>query len=110
MKDINEWYADKCGVRTREVGEKFWYSPSMNDDAKVTDLWDIKRADCREIIREYYKITTNMAYNFTCWGSAGFIPVKGGYKATIMFKGKTIAEAEIACLEAIYQEGKDEQM
>jgi hypothetical protein len=99
--DIDEWYAEKCGVRVREVSDKLWYSPSLNDDALVTDWWTIERADCREKIREKFGIDT-VEYDTYSGGKRWEALTVNKISET----GKTIKEAEIACMEAIYEAGK----
>ena len=94
MDKQSKHFADKCGVPYKSA---HWYGGHFN----------IKDPRCREIIREKYKIDTlAIAENLRpvtkhLWESYCFEPAVKG-------TGKTIAEAEIACLEAIYEAEKDE--
>ena len=61
--------------------------------------WTLKDARCREAAREYFRIETN-----------SFHYINGDWKATANIprgftsgRGKTIAEAEIACIRAIIE-------
>jgi hypothetical protein len=105
MKDINEWYADKCGVIFTEYeqtvvdgsDEKITlkFAGYRTDSFECKDSWTIQDPRCREIIREKFNIQTQQLVGEWMVICAG-IP-------TQITSGKTIAEAEIACLEAIYK-------
>jgi len=98
MKDINEFYAGKCGIE-----QKFnWFI--KDSTGKVIKggygEFDIDDPRCREIIREHYGLATDKFQG----GEWSCFPREKVEKAIeYMGKGKTIAEAEIACLQAIHE-------
>jgi hypothetical protein len=93
MKDINEWYAEKCGIKKHTA---------MYKD------FSIKHCSDREIIREMLNICTT-AHRLE-EGSNDIRWFTRDMEYNHCVSGKTIAEAEIACLEAIYKtEVKNEQ-
>lgn len=101
MKDINSYFAEKCDVITPTITYKnrhdyWWKLGGVVHNRK----WDIKRADCREIIREKVHVETfrfGGGWRAENW-KAGTIIGEG--------KGKTIADAEVNCLKAIYNAEK----
>ena len=102
MNDIDKYFAEQCGVELRagKYGVMFYKGYP----------WSIKRADCREIVRERFKIITN-------YSEADKKYVSFPHSCTLDFSkdlprfctgvGKTISDAEIACLQSIY-EARDE--
>ncbi len=109
MNDINKWYADKChialdfikysGEPEHKRYEHFFY---IGDKLEVNDRsypWDISDPRCREIIREKFQIINNYD-GLGTWIAETFTGL--GFSA----KG-TIAEAELSCLQAIYEARDD---
>lgn len=102
MKDINEFYAVKCGAETRINNvDELCYRIGEGKSSHF-EVWSIQDPRCREIIRERFKLATipdgdNFCITIKCnpWIS---------YTTNKKETGKTIAEAEIACLEAIHQQ------
>ena len=70
--DVNQWVSQQCGTK---------------------QLLDIQDPRCREIVREHFKICTDFSIDDWFSGRAG---------TTEQYAGKTIAEAEIACIRGIY--------
>jgi hypothetical protein len=93
--DINEWFAKKCGVTIDSVGGGYVFRGVFYGWG-----WTIQDPRCREIIREKFKIDTcEEDSGLGKWCASCYI--NGVYRTEGY--GKTIAEAEIACLEAIYK-------
>ncbi len=108
MNDINQYFADKCGVNTC-VGDPsyaiplpYWYH--LVSGIKYLYKWDISDPRCREIIREKYGLATDR-FREGNWSSFPRNIVTDAIK--YMGNGETIPEAELACLQAIY-EARDE--
>ena len=104
MKDyteINKWTAEKCGVALYAI------TPVIHSNYKEYDYlekgieqrWSIERAECREIIREKFLIRTVFNDSDYVWKAYCLKPF-------IEPNGKTIAEAEIACIVAIWEKEK----
>ena len=91
--DINKWSADKCGVTFKDGQFTKAYYWCINDEIQGSD-WSIYKPDCMEIIREKFKIDTEYNHDDELWIS------NAGYG---IGRGKTIKEAELACLTAIYE-------
>ena len=88
---IDEWLADKCGIRYDEAFGTIYYNGKNGLEG---DIWTIDDPGCREIIREKFGISTEYDLLGT-WtvGNAG---------EGVFCQGETIEEAELACLQAIY--------
>jgi hypothetical protein len=93
MKDINEFYAEKCRVELWT--NLYGFSGYNHDGGNKGHPWAIQDPRCREIIREKFNVQTQLLSGEWCGVAAGL--------PTIIEFGKTIAEAEIVCLEAIYK-------
>ena len=100
--NIDEWAAEQCGIvlyTPKQINEHgmYYYDDWGND---FDYEWTIQDPRCREIVREHFKI-------WTYYGSVG--TDKMGWVSTSANNdmagtyGKTIAEAEIGCIEAIYK-------
>ena len=90
MNDIDKWYAEQCGVDLDDLGDYF------ADRACIR--WTISDPRCREVCRERFNVYTDK--------------VNGKWSAhqhleTDRYYDDSIAEAEIACLQSIY-EARDE--
>lgn len=97
MRDIDKWFAEQCGVKCDydPFNFKAWWE--MEGQVKLFYLWTIHDPRCREVIRERFFITTmphNDRKQWLSWAS----DIEGTTEL-----GKTIAEAEIACCESIYE-------
>ena len=95
MPDIDKWFADICGIHifsnNHRLPIELWTTP----DGWVC-LWLISDPRCREIIRERFNLSTlNRNAKEGKWGC-------GDEKSKLVGHGKTIKEAEVTCLKAIY--------
>ena len=101
--NINEWAADQCGVLLDLDNWEYGYQ--VGDEWEYSDdHWSIHNPRCREIVREHFKIWTYYGSNRTDkmrWISTS------AYNNMDYIYGKTIAEAEIGCIEAIYEASKN---
>lgn len=101
-KSIDEWAAAKCGVEFKQTWKgRVWY---LNGKLHENDEWTIKDPRCREKVRDHFNICT-VKHTSTKpnrnWQSNSFLNVD-----FIAEFGSTIAEAEIACITAIYEAEK----
>lgn len=109
MNDIDKWCAKQSKV-TLHGHEFVIYETALGD--KIYAEWTIKDPRCREIVRERFWLNTNRAGNSTAlmdgnyWScSSSNNDVRRGLKPS--YRGKSPAEAEIACITAIW-EARDE--
>ena len=94
--NIDEWAAEQCGIELfRMYSENAWYDPDMGDS-----FWTIQDPRCREIVREHFKIWTY--YGQIGTDKMGWVSTSS-YNNMAYIYGKTIAEAEIACIRGIYK-------
>ena len=99
MKDIDKWFADQCSVEIE--GFYGWFQMIDGEPVKDGQHWTIHDPRCREVIREKFLIETYTITNVD--DSIGFGAESNDFKRG---SGKTIAKAEIACCEAIYEAQK----
>jgi len=99
MKDINKFYAEKCGVTTRinNIKELCFQTEWGN-----YTVWTIQDPRCREIIRERFKLDTLLGIRSKSLNTWVCERLSDSGNLICGGKGKTIAEAEIACLTEIY--------
>ena len=100
--EMNKWFAEKCGVAI-EGNEEY---PELDDKIYRSDdcsIWTISDPRCREIIRERFKVITDISYSHN--EPTGFICHQ--HLHTQGVRGESIEEAEIACCLAIYQSQKE---
>ena len=99
IKTVNKITARLCGV---DVATKTWGYKEGNQYYVNSDPWTISDPRCREIVREKFKLATYQHHE------GAWLCTNPMHK--IESFGKTIAEAEIACITAIAieQEGSDE--
>ena len=97
MEEIDKWAAEQCGV---EIHSDF------TNDGKIYTRhsgkyreWTIQDSRCREIVREHFRIEMYRVED--SWVAFQYLTDED---ASIEGKGKTIAEAEIACIKEIYHE------
>ena len=95
MNDIDKWYAEQCGV---EVSRNGMCRIDYSDGGSELAYWTISDPRCREVCRERLNVYTDK--------------VNGKWSAhqhleTDRYYDDSIAEAEIACLQSIY-EARDE--
>ena len=110
--NIDEWAADQCGIvlyTPKQINEHGMYC--YDDWGNDFDYeWTIQDPRCREIVREHFKINTSYI-DRNKWRSVEMKWRKKEPDSTgsycISATGKTIAEAEIACIEAIYEASKN---
>jgi hypothetical protein len=95
MSDIDKWCAEQCGVDY----------PIFTLNRELSIRFTIQDPRCREIVREHFKIDIRYTtkHEWHCTAIVG--------KATTDYHfyegtGKTIAEAEIACITAIWEASK----
>ena len=95
MSDIDKWAAEQCCNEYVYLWDgKLFY---MKGDIKAPFEWTITDPRCREIVRDHFKIITDV------WPLGGWCAhqhLETNRKDAI---GKTIAEAEIACITAIWE-------
>ena len=112
--NIDKWCAEQCGVKeTTTNSDSVLYSETEawfhNGVWRNNDKWTIEDPRCREIVREHFFIDTlTVAEPFRTndgnkWNTYCFKPsATGSY--CVSATGKTIAEAEIECINAIYNQ------
>ena len=91
IEQVNAYMAEKCGItKTNAYG-----FPMYESGAHLLEMFDIRDPRCREIVREKFGVST-IKHNdqFECY-------VDNGTGALLRNSGKTIADAEIACITAI---------
>ena len=106
--NIDQWAAEQCGVRVGMTNDGRLVPHESKSMYKIA-FWTINDARCREIVREHFKITT-------MYRPAGWVAMQNKWTKRINIAadqddryiclsgiGKTIAEAEIACIKAIYE-------
>jgi len=101
-KTVDQWAAEQCGVEIFPFPTDkivFYHLYWSFKDTNYEYPWTIQDPRCREIVREHFKLSTIYRY----W----VMPTEMVYETTtrncIKYEGKTIAEAEIACITAIYE-------
>ena len=91
--NIDKWFADSCGIHlfsnNDESPIELWTTP----DGWVC-IWLISDARCREVIREKFNISTEYDLLGTWTASSA-----GG---EFFGQASTIMDAELACLQVIY--------
>ena len=97
MKDINEWFASKCGVERTDFG---WICDSKKKAGN--GKFRIEECACREICRERFGISTISNHAQATKNRDDQWYWSETHKHT--GKGKTIEEAEVACLKYIYEQ------
>ena len=111
MNEIDKWYADKCGVLTHSAQAPLGCGTTStshsffikNGQKQHYYKWAIGDARCREIIREVFGLSTKhnpdgwlcVQYKWTKMGD-GHVCLNG--------RGKTIREAELTLLQAIFEQ------
>jgi len=98
MNELDKKAAEACGVVFQEYMTWGIYDfPNEGDYIEYDCEWTLDDARCREIVREHFLIDTTFASEgvecFTIHNGVDIEPVYG----------KTIAEAEIACIKAILE-------
>jgi hypothetical protein len=96
--DINEWFADQCGVKITEAGEDgcFYRKASWSKaGAVIEDEWTLYDARCVQVVREKFGICTVYRSDKKTYACHMSNQHEQGF-------GKTISEAEISCLHNIY--------
>ncbi len=102
MNEIDKWLAGQCGVW---IDAGYW----IHNSIEFRGQWTIQDPRCREIVRERFKIETYPTHDESAWTStAPKEPNSGSNVYEYEAEGKTIPEAEIACITAIYEAMKDE--
>lgn len=105
MSEIDKWAAERCGVELAEItnDDRRWYRRK----GKYFE-WTIEDPRCREIVREHFRIETRDRVD--SWLAVQLKWSKHpDYPETVVCpsgQGKTIAEAEIACITAIWEAQK----
>jgi hypothetical protein len=99
MDSLDKWAAEKVGFNCKDAsGVPQW----QVFDAARFQPFTLSDARCREIVREYFKIETELSRGFYVGWTARtteFVPPKDEpYK---IYAGKTLEEAELLCIAAI---------
>ena len=97
MDKIDKYFADKCGVK-------------QHQNAYI-GKWTIKDARCREVVREKFEIQTRHSWieGKPCWICEATVQQPEDQWNEYWEHGKTIAEAEVACLKSIYEAEKGDE-
>jgi hypothetical protein len=103
MKDINEFFAEKCDVLITTYNYHGFDLPAFIYKGVKEYKWTIQDPRCREIIRERFKVDTE--YYEDIW----YCTSHSDDAMLIQAAGKTIAESEINCITAIYEAMENEQ-
>ena len=97
--NIDKWCAEQCGVQIEFVD----YFSIPTDHKNIRDgyqfTWTIFDPRCREIVREHFLI--EMCRVSGSWTAFKYLIDED---ASIEGHGKTIPEAEIECINAIYNQ------
>ena len=100
MNDIDKFCAEQCGIEISAEPLKVYGYEIVNwSDLGLPRFWSIKDPRCREIVREHFGITTQIMSGSEWVALAPGVP-------TQVEHGKTIAEAEIECITAIWEASK----
>ncbi len=93
MNEIDKWTAEQCGVIPyHDPPEGDYWEVFMTPDGITHRYrWTIKDPRCREIVREHFHLRTYFRNTWCCCEDL----------TSHTYTGKTIAEAEIACITAI---------
>jgi len=109
MNTVEQWSAEACGVELNPPPQDSvmiisWVYWRLNGDG-YTYPWTLDDARCREIVREHFKIDTTWTTNndWYCFVELD----KDNY--LVEERGKTIEEAEKACIEAIHQAAGEQE-
>lgn len=115
MSDIdkaNKWLAEKIGITSGHDMMTGAYYTINNDEYE--GVFTIEDPRCREIVRERLKVNTCPGKTALCNGKPNppieeyfgswCLNVVDSDGEVIAFKGKTIAEAEIACILSIVEQ------
>jgi hypothetical protein len=99
---LNKWTADKLAIylyKPKEVNEHGYYFYNKVDMRDCDYEWTMQDARCREIVREHFKVDTTWTTDndWYCFVELD----KDDY--LVEERGKTIADAEIACIKAIME-------
>ena len=92
--NIDKWFAEKCGITFKDGQFTEDYYWCVDNSIQGSD-WSIHKPECREIIREEFAISTKPDM-FDNWISAPDRDMR------LCGVRETIREAELACLQAIY--------
>lgn len=97
MSELDKWAAEKCDITVREVDARYAIPQhSFIRDGKLFIYeWRLSDARCREIVREHFKIITNVPYD------PKYKWMAHQHFHTNWIHGKTPEEAELACIAAI---------
>ena len=101
MEEIDKWAAEQCGVGFTTNHKKqvvAWFTGSIDERVYWEFEWTIQDCRCREIVREHFELNTQFRpalpkARVFCYSA----------KYDVSEAGKTIAEAEIACIKEIYK-------
>ena len=105
MNNLDKWAAEQCGVGFTKNHHKVivaWFTGDIDNREYRNYEWTLNDARCREIVREHFLIDTNEYGQH--WEASGAFTA-GSCIST--GRGKTIAEAELACIRKI-KEASDE--
>ena len=94
--ELDRWAAETCGVKV--IAGIINIDTLLIKGGKLPlDIWTLSDARCREIVREWLKIRTAPSYPNRFSARSFKVETVKPY----VHIGKTIADAEIACIQAI---------
>ena len=113
MNDIDKWYAEQCDIPYDDVDDDYFLTVETQVETPRPDYhyypdtipWTITDPRCREVCRERFNICTRKMQTGNWLATHQY---KTEYGTSVFNEeGKTIKNAEIACLKSIY-EARDE--
>ena len=106
--EVNKWTAEECGVTIDHMVDYWYWYIKGDSDEEHEDRWSIEHADCREIIRERFRITSvcdevygmsDDKYKWECESCKQL----STHIHCVTGKGQTETEAFKACIIIIYE-------
>lgn len=101
MNDIDKWAAARCGVTVRDHTNYLTIMPYSEVRVEGCSFWTIEDPRCREIVQEHFKINT-VWIEENKW-RATENKWRSEESCCIAKEGGCPAEAEISCIQAIYE-------
>ena len=110
IEQASKWFAGEVDILTCiNDSESAWFLKSTRNGL-TADIhqgeWTITDPRCREVVREKFRIITDISANYF---SNGYRFAAHQHLETQRFFGKSIESVEISCLMAIYEERSDER-
>ena len=103
--NIDQWCAEQCGVELRQIrcGDESIAYMWKHNGKTGHDEWTIQDPRCREIVREHFRIETLYQHGMYPWITSAYDRDDECDELVGEGEGKTIAEAECACIQAIWE-------